>query len=154
METKKCCVCKIIKRKSDFYKQKKKPDGLRAMCKECVKKYSNEHYQKILPRLYDWRRKNRYQRYCVSVKGRGFLPLPKDEWQEVVQKDCYYCGEENTTKGIDRVDNAIGYIKSNCISCCFFCNRAKSDVSIDYFLNKVKQIYEKAVSHSALGFKQ
>ncbi len=32
--------------------------------------------------------------------------------------------------GVDRVDNAIGYIKENCVSCCDTCNKLKMAVTV------------------------
>lgn len=59
-------------------------------------------------------------------------------------KNCIYCNAEpnnlclDQTKkrifkysGIDRVDNSLGYIPSNCVPCCSQCNRAKSDLSLE-----------------------
>lgn len=37
--------------------------------------------------------------------------------------------------GIDRVDNAVGYILENCIPCCEFCNKAKGTKTYFDFLD-------------------
>jgi len=31
------------------------------------------------------------------------------------------------TNGIDRIDNSLGYLQSNCVACCWACNLAKGD---------------------------
>lgn len=36
--------------------------------------------------------------------------------------------------GIDRVDNSIGYVPTNVVSCCWNCNRAKGKLSYDEFI--------------------
>ena len=51
---------------------------------------------------------------------------------------CYYCGEDGL--GIDRIDNKLGYIPENCVSCCKECNTMKMDSTLEVFLNKVSKI--------------
>jgi hypothetical protein len=50
--------------------------------------------------------------------------------------------------GIDRVDPEIGYIESNCVSCCTVCNLMKKAYSHNFFLTHIKRIaaYER-LSH-------
>lgn len=80
--------------------------------------------------------------------------LNKKDFKTIINSDCYYCGEKpsrirktqyNTGSikynGIDRVNNNKGYTKENCVSCCKFCNIAKNNESLDYFLSKVEKIY-------------
>jgi hypothetical protein len=73
--------------------------------------------------------------------------------------DCYYCGSSvkdattshNITRayetigvkhnGLDRIDSNLGYESCNIVSCCKSCNTMKSDLDIDYFKNKIMQIY-------------
>jgi len=45
--------------------------------------------------------------------------------------------------GIDRVDNAIGYLTDNCVACCKVCNRAKLQMSKNEFFDHIKKIYER-----------
>lgn len=62
--------------------------------------------------------------------------------------DCYYCGTQPsnfsgpttgsksggfTYNGIDRLDNATGYVAGNVVSCCYICNRAKNCMSYEEF---------------------
>ena len=42
-DVKKCSGCKIIKKVEEFYRCVKRADGLVVWCKECCKKYNNEH---------------------------------------------------------------------------------------------------------------
>lgn len=83
-------------------------------------------------------------------------------FSEMIKKPCNYCGlvDGNTSydtenwkyeggkkdikgrvsdyvlkhNGIDRVDSSQGYINSNSVTCCKFCNMAKSNMPIDEFL--------------------
>lgn len=93
--------------------------------------------------------------YCVyvySAKKRG-LPwtLSKDEFTTLVTGTCYYCGGPPTAReyrgkitvynGIDRVDNSGGYTAINTVSCCYICNRAKSNLPLSTFITWVKAAY-------------
>ena len=53
---------------------------------------------------------------------------------------CFYCekfSENRSYCGIDRVDNDIGYILSNCVSCCSNCNDIKSNSTF----KQIEKIY-------------
>lgn len=99
------------------------------------------------------------RQYKGNAKSRGleFL-LTKDDIKDFMKQDCFYCGNppSNTVNtfsgryrpdravrysGIDRIDSLKGYTRDNCVSCCFICNHAKSNLSKEAFLNWVKRIY-------------
>jgi hypothetical protein len=77
--------------------------------------------------------------------------LTKDEFFRSISQSCHYCGslpkerdigwglgyskrKTINANGIDRVDNSVGYIMSNCVPCCRFCNDAKKNVPLQDFL--------------------
>jgi 5-methylcytosine-specific restriction endonuclease McrA len=94
-------------------------------------------------------------RYKRGAQERDLLfDLTVEEFRELTSAKCSYCGIEpaqinhksNTFgayiyNGIDRIDNSLGYIKSNCISCCERCNEWKRALTKNEFLNHVKRIY-------------
>jgi hypothetical protein len=101
-----------------------------------------------------------YRRYKYTAKRKSipFL-LSSDQFKQFIFQDCSYCGakpklsimkiggnagrktvKQLTYNGIDRVDNNIGYTVSNCITCCSFCNGAKSDFSLEEFRIWIKQL--------------
>lgn len=72
------------------------------------------------------------------------------EFEYLIFANCYYCkappslskfissqknrrDKELIYNGIDRIDSNIGYTIKNCVSCCYICNRAKSDLSLAEF---------------------
>lgn len=64
---------------------------------------------------------------------------------ELMCAPCVYCDKKFNPyigyyNGIDRVDNNIGYTLKNSVSCCKFCNSAKSTQSFDNFLLWIKTI--------------
>ena len=68
-----------------------------------------------------------------------------DEYEKIVKNPCHYCGiiQDRGTEqfnGIDRVNNTIGYILDNCVSCCKMCNYMKKSLSRDVFVNRVEHI--------------
>lgn len=80
--------------------------------------------------------------------------LTDEDFESFIFADCGYCGAGPSNKsknrygngdiiynGIDRIDNAIGYEKSNCITCCHNCNRAKSKMSYKEFIKWIENIY-------------
>lgn len=95
-----------------------------------------------------------YNGYKNNAKQKGReLSLTKDEFKKLIALPCNYCGRSltNTTKsrnnsgdfsytGLDRVDSANGYHLSNCVPCCFICNRAKDDMPLSDFISWVKTI--------------
>jgi len=82
--------------------------------------------------------------------------LTYEQYKKIVINDCHYCGAEpyqkyskvkNSKKiklnGIDRINTKIGYTIDNCVPCCGVCNTMKMDKSLDEFLTKIAEIYQK-----------
>lgn len=79
--------------------------------------------------------------------------LSRDQFRALVFADCTYCGAPPAQKrssnwdfiwvtGIDRVDRRVGYIASNCVSCCKTCNYMKHTLNRSEFLTHVQRIAE------------
>lgn len=102
---------------------------------------------------------NRYQN---KAKKRGFeWSLTDQEAHDLMTNDCVYCGSSpqqiahgfknkdfiTLYNGIDRVDSTIGYIMSNCVSCCGQCNIMKHETQLsDWFAHMRKIIQFKSVN--------
>ena len=97
-----------------------------------------------------------YYRYKVAAKSRGFIfNLTKEEFKNLVLQNCKYCGSKPSSvcksrnsnggdfiyNGIDRVDNNIGYLLENCVTCCGICNIMKRHHSLDTFKEHIIKIY-------------
>ena len=80
----------------------------------------------------------------------------KEKFRELTSKNCFYCGDDPQKlhgrndlnggyvfNGIDRIDNKLGYIDGNVITCCSICNKMKLDTDYNIFLFRVKKIYLK-----------
>jgi 5-methylcytosine-specific restriction endonuclease McrA len=79
--------------------------------------------------------------------------LSRQQFLTLVTTDCHYCGEPPhavkkrtyigtfAVNGIDRVDNAHGYVVGNVVSCCPQCNKAKGTLSADEFKAWASRVY-------------
>ncbi len=132
---------------------------------------SKENIQKAVqavtkyhPRITTARRK--WKSYCYADKQ---CDLKFEEFYEISQKNCTYCGIQPNTRynfflkkkdasqytrdngffvynGLDRVDSKLPHLKSNVVSCCPTCNRAKSDRDLNEFhlyLDNLKTSFER-----------
>lgn len=82
-----------------------------------------------------------YDDYSQKAKARNkSFELTLDEFISFRKgRVCSYCGLPS--KGIDRVENSIGYVYSNCVPCCAKCNQMKFTDSTEDFLAHIKRIY-------------
>lgn len=72
----------------------------------------------------------KYQARRLAKRTPVFWGLTEEEFYSIVSEPCEYCGLENevtTATGLDRLDNTLGYILGNVVSCCTECNLARGD---------------------------
>ena len=105
-----------------------------------------------------------------NAKRRGHeWNLTKEDVSALIQLECFYCGKSpsqiihpkslngvrvgydkaNALKynGLDRLDNNIGYIRKNVVSCCGMCNWMKLDLSYEEFKMAIEKIFCNLVKH-------
>ncbi len=96
--------------------------------------------------------------YKVEAKKRGLCwALTREQARERHDLPCHYCGTAPAQtyrnkqlngvaiyNGIDRVNNALGYVLDNCVACYWLCNRNKGKLSADEFKAWVRRVYEHA----------
>lgn len=86
-----------------------------------------------------------YRQYKNAARiHKRIFELTIQEFEKLITSDCVYCGKSPSTKnrvklsflvnGVDRVDSNIGYVISNCVSCCKRCNWVKNDLSVSEFV--------------------
>jgi hypothetical protein len=85
-----------------------------------------------------------YAQYrCDALRRNKSFELNHDEFLSFVSRPCYYCGSDPIKfGGIDRVENAIGYLPNNCVPCCKICNIAKRDMPRTDFLSWLRRAYQ------------
>ena len=92
--------------------------------------------------------------YKRNAKDRSLeWKITKEEFTLLLQGDCFYCGRPpedrilvNKTlryNGIDRVENNIGYVADNLVSCCSDCNLSKRSRNIEEFLDWVCKVHDR-----------
>lgn len=126
-----CSTCKRYLPISNFRKNAGRRSGYSSNCKLCERKWENTESGK-------------YKSYRRNAKQRGLeFNLTKEEFVELIKSDCKYCGEKaNPFNGIDRVDNNEGYIISNCVPCCEWCNKIKMSHSESDMIAHVEKMYK------------
>lgn len=78
------------------------------------------------------------------------LEITIDEYSNIIEANCYYCGAEPLLKryaggiiwanGVDRIDSSIGYTLDNCVACCKKCNTMKMDMKVYDFFEQILKI--------------
>lgn len=101
--------------------------------------------------------KNMYRNYKSMATKRGLeFDLTREQFDNFTSWECHYCGAKPTGRsyltarpdgvhkanGIDRVDNAKGYVLGNCVPCCKICNQMKSDMPHSEFIGHIAKIYK------------
>jgi len=127
-----CCYCREWLPRNAFVPNKGRACGVSTSCAPCLK---------------DWQENTiggRYSTYKSKAKRRGisFL-LSKNEFATLWQQDCYYCGAQVHSIGIDRIKNDVGYVLSNCVPCCSICNMMKHSHHQDEWLKHVAAIFQR-----------
>lgn len=89
-----------------------------------------------------------YGAYKSGSKSRGHeFSLTQEEFHNLTQSNCTYCGlppikvwagtnrkqSPYLYNGVDRVNNARGYVSDNVVPCCKVCNQAKHNLSLEEF---------------------
>jgi hypothetical protein len=101
---------------------------------KCTNKRSTGTYNNLVTRLLSYKR---------SAELRGHVwQLSDQEAYNMFIMNCEYCALEGIS-GIDRVNNNIGYILSNCVPCCKTCNIMKGQLTLKLFQFQCEEIHEK-----------
>ncbi len=72
--------------------------------------------------------------------------LTYQEFEDITNGSCVFCNV-TPSRGIDRINNNIGYYYDNCQSCCKYCNYMKNNHEQDKFLNHISNIYKNTKSN-------
>ena len=98
---------------------------------------------------------NSYKQNALSRKLE--FEINYDDFLNLLKGNCFYCNiiPSNTYSksyydikynGVDRIDNKLGYINSNVVSCCKICNISKNNHTTEVFLEwifKISRNYKK-----------
>ena len=114
---------------------------------ERIKQYRKNHPE-MMKMIYEKSKKDpnvKYNTYIRSAKKRHItFEIDFDFCKKLFTGECYYCKEKYINDGyligIDRVDNKIGYIETNCVSCCKICNYIKCTMEKELLHEKIRHI--------------
>jgi hypothetical protein len=93
-----------------------------------------------------------YATYRFQAEKRNLeFSLTKEDFARLTSGDCFYCGDapKQTIQskngvyiynGIDRLENDLGYVNHNSVSCCGPCNLMKRMMSIQDFVARCQRI--------------
>jgi hypothetical protein len=128
----------------------------------CKQNDSNE-WKSVGPKSKPWQleygqaaKNNLEYQYKRSAQKRNLqYELTTEEFIELVTGICNYCHRKDTQiirgqgktsgdfhyTGIDRINSDVGYVKYNCVSCCWDCNDMKKDRNVETFREHIRRIY-------------
>lgn len=94
-----------------------------------------------------WAKKNQprtaFALYKRAAKSRSLaFELTLDQFMSFWGKPCFYTGRNISTIGLDRVDNAKGYVMGNVVPCCLAANKAKMQMSHDEFVSFCAEVVQ------------
>ena len=83
-------------------------------------------------------------KFKAKKRGKSW-DLSHEEAFNLIISSCAYCGFKpewpEKRVGIDRVFNDEGYHINNCVPCCFTCNSAKGDKTLEDFIGWINRVY-------------
>jgi hypothetical protein len=149
----KCKKCEREKPLSKTHFESNGYKGFRHTCRSCRRKdyqdwYNGKPKSENALRARVWRQANPDRERFNNIKhkakrrGKSFSITLKEYREHFYNKECHYCGEESSG-GIDRVDNSIGYELDNCVPCCSWCNSIKMEHSKEEMLEHLNKIIER-----------
>ena len=116
-----CNNCKEQKILSDFNLKKN-------ICKSCQSKEVKAQRAKL-----GYNERTRYRKaIAIAKSAHKTFNFTKEDYVSIINQPCVYCNnflkpDNSYGIGLDRIDNTIGYSKSNCVSCCVTCNKIRGD---------------------------
>jgi len=142
MEDHETRVCRLCggdpKPKSEFYivRVKGGKEYARTECRECTDRTTRAYHRNNRDRhiLNNSRRADR----TLGLQG----DLTREKILEMIASPCHYCGDKNNRMGVDRVENSIGHMLTNCVPCCIRCNMLKRNMPTEAWLFIAPRIKE------------
>lgn len=78
-----------------------------------------------------------YMDYVRRANKSGlFFNLTEEQFSVITHRACGYCGVHEEVNGIDRKDSGLGYEEENIETCCRWCNNAKANHTVNFFIRE------------------
>jgi len=99
-------------------------------------------------------RRQMYSNYkCQASKKNREFTLTFEEFDALTKEGCFYCGARDSIvrkkrnsqyagNGVDRKDNAKGYVIGNAVSCCRICNHMKYNMTVEEFVAACRSVVQ------------
>jgi len=110
------------------------------MCAHIARHNNIIKIESLYPKIFNNYKSKGYEGYKRRAAKKNLeFEITEEEFDKMVNEDpCHICGRHTNDKhrnGIDRIDNLLGYILSNCKSCCGDCNYLKGEyIYIDFII--------------------
>jgi 5-methylcytosine-specific restriction endonuclease McrA len=103
--------------------------------------------------------KKQYYQMIKRNEKLGFneTDITIEKFIELIKQECYYCGSKDSNSlkdnlksksyrlkfnGLDRINNTKGYEIDNVVPCCKYCNRSKSTLTVQEFIEQINNQYK------------
>jgi len=140
-------ICTICCKEQPFAEFIFTDNRLTKTCKTCRTQNKVQNLKRDKDHRNELARKNINRAFYSYNKDaiRRNIPfhLSKEEFVDIVERPCAYCGiidEEKNFNGVDRVDSKKQYIIENCVSACTLCNFLKHVMPVDLFFRRIEHI--------------
>lgn len=135
------------------------------ICGKCryVKKLKTKYYTKRKEKaVFIWAKDELESRlfrkfndsYVSALRRNIIFSINKETFVRITKENCFYCEAVCTKQkpnGLDRIDSKLGYVESNVVSSCKYCNFSKNDQSTEEFLTRIKKIAKKFSKEDSNG---
>jgi len=82
-----------------------------------------------------------YHQYEYKARERKLVfRLTLQEFEELVRQCCHYCGEAVEPRGLDRLNNFLGYLLCNAVPCCSRDNFSKRAMTELDYIEQCKKV--------------
>lgn len=169
MASKQCSACAQVLPLVDFGIDRSTSDGRHRWCRACNRERCRAYYRRTrafqIERVQHWR-KHRHEpgykalrrardpetkqlvRELKAIRAAAYArkqrcELTRDEWQQIRQQACFYCGKPGPGLVNDHLDPvALGgeYAAWNIVKACPACNRAKHDTDLLTYAERMNRL--------------
>lgn len=116
-------------RERNNQKQKERRKLQTSEQKESFKVKYKEYYEKNKYNIsFRWQHAKK-----TATRRKKIFLLTLEEYSKIIENKCYYCDDylklhNETGSGLDRIDNTVGYVINNVVSCCGNCNLIRGNI--------------------------
>jgi len=134
---------KALEKRRKYEKTPERMESCKKRARLLRKTPGYKEYIKLLSKKNRYTPTTKFSVYRAGAIRRGLsFKINMEQFMELWKKPCAYCGAEIKTIGIDRVDNSIGYTKSNIVSCCYACNWSKHNGSEEEYIARCRMVVQ------------